>query len=155
MTVNAVASYFLSDTAYAWIREGARREHVGLSAWIEKHYPEWVEDAVCVRDGGLLELIEARAAEQDRRHSHSVVERGDVRKPPYRALAVYDGVVWKAMFGAWDRSARELRLSRDCVDALAAWTLREAVVQRRASSVRALAAQALELMGRRWVKANG
>jgi hypothetical protein len=144
-------SYYLSDASYEWMKRSAGRERIPVSFFIEAHYPEWVEQRFCIKDSGMIELIEARRERVRRELSPSAVERNDGARRRYAAPDLYDGVVWHAMFGSWKRRARELRISRDCIEALAAWVQRENVVQRRAASASSLAGQSLELIGRGWI----
>ena len=139
--------FYLSDPSYRWIKDQARQEELSTSRWVELHYPDLVSRRLCIKDSGLIELIAARSIDPS---TQSVIERGDKPIPYHRAPIEYDGVVWQAMFGSWGRLPRELGVSEDAVGALAAWTVREKVVRRRAATQPTLASEALELIGRGW-----
>jgi hypothetical protein len=150
---NYVATtFYLSDVSHEWVRRGAGRERLSMGRWVEKHYADWVDDTLDIKDSGLRELIVVRVEDVARRSSDSALERGDAVRLKYAPPPLYDGVNFQAMFGAWERKAHELDVSEDAVNALAAWTQREGVVQRRAATPSMLASQALELFGRGWVK---
>lgn len=144
-------TYYLSDLSHSWFKKMAGREDRTLGQYIEKYYVDWVAKRPVV-DASVEQLIEERSARMSLQYA-TVVERNDERVPAYQAPALYDGVVWQAVFGAWRRRPRVINgISEDCEYALAEWIETSAVVRRRAATTATLASQALELIGRGWIK---
>lgn len=145
-----MTGFYLSDVAHNTMRRNAANENVTLARYINNHWAEWVALDVVVRDEGVKALIGKRAVDV---RSLGALERGDIRPPKFKSRPEHDGVVWLAMFGAWKRRKREVRgVEADAIEALATWVVNEGVVRRRAASETTLASQALELIGRGWVK---
>ena len=142
--------FYLSDVSVSWFKRMANRENKSVGSYIDAHYFEWVGRRVVIKDSGLIELIEYR--KNDNPWAKSIVERGDKPLPKFKSPAVYDGVVWLAMFGKWERRKHEFTVSDDAIEALASWVVSEEIVRRRAASVNTLASQALELVGRGWTE---
>jgi hypothetical protein len=147
-----VGVYYLSDGSYGWLRKEARKGNVSVGRLIDGKVEEWTARRV-VLPPDVVEVIEGRREEVRRRESRSALERDDRRRRTVGAEGLYDGVVYRIVFG-WERKPHEIGVGNVVEVAevlLGDWIVREGVVRRRAASRRTLAGCALELIGRGWI----
>lgn len=140
--------YYLSDGSFGNLKRKAKGEAIGT--YVEGAVREWIKREV-VLPKDVVELIEGRREEKARKASRSSVERRDRRRVTVGASERYDGVVWQAVFGGWERRPHEIQVSVGVETALADWYEKQGVVTRRAASLRTLCGYALELIGRGWI----
>ena len=147
--------YYLSDRSFDAL-DALRRNDPRLTVGtvIEHDVGDgWLDPLKVDLPGHVQGIIKRRAEEVERRSSKSAVARGDKRRRTVGAEGLYDGVVYRVVFGsAGRRRARQFAVSGDVEKRLAQWLKSTGVVRRRAASQRTLAGCALELIGRGWVK---
>ena len=151
--------YYLSDTSFNAIAHRTLNDaRLTVGAIIErgvlgKVSGGWLEGLKVDLPADIKQRIADRAVEVERRTNKSAIARGDKRRRTVAARELYDGVIYRVVFGALGkRRARQFEISGEVEKRLAQWLKSEGIVQRRAASQRTLAGCALELIGRAWVK---
>ena len=152
-----MAVYYLSDTSFDYFARVAKNSALSVGDVIEEGVRTWpLRNLKVDLPADIVQLIEVRAEEVERRISRSALARGDKRRRTVSANALYDGVAYRIVFGgSGRRRARQFTISYEVEKQLATWLRVEGVVRRRAASQRTLAGCALELLGRGWTSGTG